>query len=118
MFRTMAATVTLLAAVAWGGTTAAQAQQPAGGPKVTLKYENANVAVVLKDLFTQAKAKYKLSLASPARVTLSLSNVSFKLALESILQASSLNPRTTYRVEKGVYIVEQRKSKPSKRHSM
>ena len=116
MFRSLSTMLGLLTVVVGSGTTAAQTHQPAGASRVTLKYENANVAVVLKDLFTQARTKYKLSLASPGRVTISLSQVCIKLALENIL--STLNPRATYHVEKGVYIVEQRKSKPSKRHNM
>jgi len=81
--------------------------------KVTLNLENADLRYALKLLFTSAGANYTLDQAVQGTVTVSLTDVPFRTALESVLRSTQTTSPLTYRVEDKVYIispkVEQRR---------
>src|SRR5579872_1194924 len=77
--------------------------QEINNKKVTLNLENADIRYALKLLFQSVGANYTLDQNVQGTVTVSLTDVPFRTALESILRsAASANP-LTYRVENGVY---------------
>jgi type II secretory pathway component HofQ len=106
------AVVIALAALPFG----ALAQSPtlAGNKRVTLNVENGDLRYALKLLFTSAGMNYTLDQAVSGSVTVSLSDVPFRTALESLLRSThSVNP-LTYRVEDGVYSIFPKKEVPDK----
>ena len=97
-------TATLLAAqvaplFAQGG-----GQQDPTQRRVTVKYEQADVRFVLKQLFDSVGVSYTLDPNVQGTVTVSLTDVPFTVALDNILRPLNL----TYRVENGVYYVTVR----------
>lgn len=72
--------------------------------RVTVKYEQADVRFVLKQLFDSVGVSYTLDPNVQGTVTVSLTDVPFTVALDSILRPLNL----TYRVENGVYYVTVR----------
>ena len=81
--------------------------QQGGDPtqrRVTLKYEQADVRFVLKQLFESVGVSYTLDPNVQGTVTVSLNDVPFTVALDNILRPLNL----TYRVENGVYFVTVR----------
>ena len=72
--------------------------------RVTLKYEQADVRFVLKQLFDSVGVSYTLDPNVQGTVTVSLNDVPFTVALDNILRPLNL----TYRVENGVYFVTVR----------
>ena len=77
--------------------------------KVSINLENADVRYALKQLFQSVGVNYTLEGGVQGQATVSLTDVSFKLALESILRASSTIAPLTYRVSEGVYYVTVKK---------
>ncbi len=77
--------------------------------KVTLSVENAKLSQVLKLLFQNVGANYVLDPAAEGTVTASLSDVSFKVALESVLKSTESNVKLTYRIDSGVYTIYPKK---------
>lgn len=71
--------------------------------KVTLNLENADIRYALKLLFQSVGANYTLDQGVQGAVTVSLTDVSFRTALESILRGTQSQVPLTYRVENGVY---------------
>jgi hypothetical protein len=95
----------------------AQAEGAGGSPsdvsnkKVSINLENAEIRYALKLLFQSVGANYTLdSSIQGIYVTVSLNDVSFRTALESILRASSQVP-LTYRTEGGIYIISPKVEK-------
>ena len=83
------------------------AQQQGGDPtqrRVTVKYDQADVRFVLKQLFDSVGVSYTLDPNVQGTVTVSLTDVPFTVALDNILRPLNL----TYRVENGVYFVTVR----------
>ena len=69
---------------------------------VTLNLNNADIRSALKLLFDTVGVNFTLDSSVRGYVTVSLNNVPFRAALDSILRSSSMIP-LTYRVENGVY---------------
>ncbi|MCL6535174.1 MAG: hypothetical protein K6U77_03805, partial [Armatimonadetes bacterium] len=81
--------------------------QQGGDPtqrRVTVKYDQADVRFVLKQLFDSVGVSYTLDPNVQGTVTVSLTDVPFTVALDNILRPLNL----TYRVESGVYFVTVR----------
>ncbi len=72
--------------------------------RVTVKYDQADVRFVLKQLFDSVNVSYTLDPNVQGTVTVSLTDVPFTVALDNILRPLNL----TYRVESGVYFVTVR----------
>ena len=72
--------------------------------RVTVKYDQADVRFVLKQLFDSVGVSYTLDPNVQGTVTVSLTDVPFTVALDNILRPLNL----TYRVENGVYFVTVR----------
>jgi type II secretory pathway component HofQ len=107
----LAATAVLLFAVGTPVLARAQADNPAGSgqdissKRVSINLENAEIRYVVKLLFQSVGVNYVLDQSLQGiYVTVSLNDVPFRTALESILRASSQTP-LTYRVENGIYII-------------
>src|SRR5437763_16361793 len=83
----------------------AQSANQTGNKRVTLSVENADLRYALKLLFTSAGLNYTLNQAVRGTATVSLSDVPFRTALESLLRSSQSTTPLTYRVEDGVYII-------------
>ncbi|GIV06604.1 MAG: hypothetical protein KatS3mg016_2179 [Fimbriimonadales bacterium] len=79
-------------------------QQDPTQRRVTVKYEQADVRFVLKQLFDSVGVNYTLDPNVQGTVTVSLTDVPFTVALDNILRPLNL----TYRVENGVYYVTVR----------
>ncbi|MCS7190861.1 MAG: hypothetical protein NZ843_04585 [Fimbriimonadales bacterium] len=79
-------------------------QQDPTQRRVTVKYEQADVRFVLKQLFDSVGVSYTLDPNVQGTVTVSLTDVPFTVALDNILRPLNL----TYRVENGVYYVTVR----------
>ncbi|MDW8106741.1 MAG: hypothetical protein RMK45_04580, partial [Armatimonadota bacterium] len=79
-------------------------QQDPTQKRVTLKYEDADVRFVLKQLFESVGLNYVLDPNVQGTVRVSLTDVPFTVALESVLRPLNL----TYRVENGVYYITVR----------
>jgi len=78
--------------------------------KVTLKLENASLFYALKLLFAQIKADYSIDESlKQIPVNISLTKVSFRIALEQVLKASSLP--LTYSITPGtnIYTIIEKK---------
>jgi hypothetical protein len=71
--------------------------------KVTLNLENADVKYALKLLFQSVGVNYTLDPNVIGTVTVSLTDVPFRVALENILRSVASVQPLTYRVESGVY---------------
>src|SRR5689334_20394375 len=90
----------------FGAVSFARAQDaPAIDKKVSLNLENADLRYALKLLFTSAGVNYTLDQAVQGTVTVSLTDVPFKTALESVLRSTQSVSPFTYRVEGGVYTI-------------
>ncbi|MBM3494246.1 MAG: hypothetical protein FJX72_07995, partial [Armatimonadetes bacterium] len=75
------------------------------GRKVTLNLENADIRYALKMLFEMVSVNYVLEENVQGAVTASLSDVTFRVALENILKATQSQLPLTYRVQDNVYTV-------------
>src|SRR5258708_15678493 len=73
--------------------------------KVTLNLENADLRYALKLLFTSAGVNYTLDQAVQGTVTVALTDVQFRTALESVLRSTQSVSPLTHRVEDSVYII-------------
>jgi len=73
--------------------------------RVTVKYDQADIRYVLKQLFESVGANYSIDPQVQGTVTVSLTDVPFEVALNTILRQLDL----TYRIESGVYYVTIRK---------
>ena len=102
-----AAAALLLSLCFSGARALAQDQKPADvtTKKVTLNLENADLRYALKLLFTSAGVNYTLDQAVQGTVTVSLTDVQFRTALESVLRSTASQSPLTYRVEDMVYII-------------
>jgi hypothetical protein len=98
------ATVLLMPNIARAQDTGSGGSQDISNKKVTLNLQNADIRSALTLLFNTVGANF--SIASDVRgfVTVSLNDVPFQAALESILRASTMMP-LTYRIENGVYTI-------------
>lgn len=83
----------------------AHAQKDLSQKKVTLNLENADLRYALKLLFTSAGVNYTLDQAVQGSVTVALTEVPFRTALESVLRSTQSVSPLTYRVEDQVYII-------------
>src|SRR5262249_26441409 len=84
---------------------AQEAKQDSSNKKVTLNLENAELRYALKLLFTSAGVNYTLDQAVQGTVTVSLTEVPFRTALESVLRSTQSQSPLTYRVEDQIYII-------------
>jgi hypothetical protein len=73
--------------------------------RVTVKYDQADIRYVLKQLFENVGANYSIDPQVQGTVTVSLTDVPFEVALNTILRQLDL----TYRIENGVYYVTIRR---------
>ncbi len=73
--------------------------------RVTVKYDQADIRYVLKQLFDSVGANYSLDPNVQGNVTVSLTDVPFTVALDAVLRQLDL----TYRIENGVYYVTIRR---------
>ncbi len=73
--------------------------------RVTVKYDQADIRFVLKQLFDSVGANYSLDPNVQGNVTVSLTDVPFTVALDAVLRQLDL----TYRIENGVYYVTIRR---------
>jgi len=90
-----------------GAAVSVVAQEPGGGPRVTLNLESASIVDALKLLFRATGYNYTLDESVvQGYVTVSLKDVTFETALRTVLRAA--NPPLTYRVDGGVYIISPR----------
>ncbi|MGC8668797.1 MAG: hypothetical protein ACP5VE_11855 [Chthonomonadales bacterium] len=106
------AAVALAALALWNGTPVyAQGGGSAdvANKKVTLNLENADIRYALQLLFKSAGVNFSLDQAVSGTVTVSLTDVPFRTALESILRSTQSTNPLTYRVEDGVYIISPKK---------
>jgi hypothetical protein len=108
--RSLIAAAAVLALGIMGSASPALAQDAAGGAgaagtqkKVTLNLENADLRYALKLLFNSVGVSYTLDQAATGVVTVALTDVPFRTALESILRAAGGDRKLTYRVEDAVY---------------
>jgi type II secretory pathway component GspD/PulD (secretin) len=78
----------------------AQAQNEPGSDlatkKVTLNLENADIRYALKLLFQSVGANYQLDQNVQGSVTVSLTDVAFRTALESIMRSTATTRPLTY----------------------
>ncbi|MFQ3609854.1 MAG: hypothetical protein SNJ72_00015 [Fimbriimonadales bacterium] len=99
----------LIAGVLMCGTLALASAQGGGQDlsqrRVTVKYDQADIRFVLKQLFDSVGANYSLDPNVQGNVTVSLTDVPFTVALDAILRQLDL----TYRIESGVYYVTIRR---------
>ncbi len=77
--------------------------------KVSLNLENADIRYALQLLFKSAGVNFSLDQNVAGTVTVSLTDVPFRTALESILRSTQSTNPLTYRVEDGVYIISPKK---------
>jgi hypothetical protein len=77
--------------------------------RVDLNLENADIRHALKLLFNAAGVNYTIDPAVQGTVTVSLNDVQFRTALESLLKSVASRTAITYRVEDNVYHVAPRK---------
>ncbi len=92
----------------------AQSANQAGNKRVTLSVENAELRYALKLLFTSAGLNYTLDQAVRGTATVSLSDVPFRTALESLLRSNQSSIPLTYRVEDNVYNIFPKIDEPDK----
>jgi hypothetical protein len=104
----LAVTAAALPALAQDSGRTEQAQD-ISSRRVTLNLENADLKYALKLLFTSAGANYTLDSGVQGIVTVSLTDVPFRTALESLLRSAQFQTPLTYRIENGVYNVGLRK---------
>lgn len=71
--------------------------------RVTLTLENADIRYGLKLLFNSVGANFTLDPLVQGTVTVSLTDVPFRTALESLLRSTNSTGRLSYRLEDGVY---------------
>lgn len=83
------------------------ASQDINAKKVTLNLENADIKYALKLLFQSVGANYTIEPGVQGTVTLALTDVSFRTALEAALKGSG-NP-LTYHVENSVYNISTKR---------
>src|SRR5438874_7455468 len=93
------------AAANYGPAQAQEAKQDVPQKKVTLNLENADLRYALKLLFTSAAVNYTLDQAVQGSVTVALTDVPFRTALESVLRSTQSQAPLTYRVEDQVYVI-------------
>jgi hypothetical protein len=79
--------------------------QDSTGKRVTLNIENADLRYALKLLFSSAGLNYTLDQAVQGTVTVSLTEVPFRTALESVLRSTQSQIPLTYRMEDNIYII-------------
>lgn len=80
--------------------------------KVDLVLDSADIRYALKSLFRAVGANYTLDPNVQGTVTVSLTNVTFRTALETLLKTAATDRKLTYRVEDGVYNVAPRVEPP------
>src|SRR5437016_1763312 len=114
---TWPALIALVAVCAAPAPIAAQNQPAPGGDvanrRVTLNLENADLRYALKLLFTSAGVNYVLDQNVQGTVTVSLTDVPFRTALESVLRSTQTTSPLTYRVEDKVYIIAPKVEQPA-----
>jgi hypothetical protein len=108
IFRSFSARLVVLIALSFcmAGAVGAQDGVELANRRVTLQQENADIRAVLKTLFQSAGVNYAADQAVQGTVTVSLTEVSFRTALETVLR-SAPEP-LTYRVENGIYLIQPR----------
>ena len=98
------ASVMLVPNIARAQDTGSGGSQDISNKKVTLNLQNADIRSALTLLFNTVGANFSIASDVRGSVTVSLNDVPFQTALESILRASSMMP-LTYRIENGVYTI-------------
>src|SRR2546423_15170180 len=83
-----------------------------GSKRVPLNLENADIKYALKLLFQSVGADYTLDPNVQGPVTVSLTDVPFKVALESVLRTTQSTAPVTYRVESGIYNIALKVQEP------
>ena len=104
-FFAAAAVILLLPGVADAQDSGSQA---AISKRITLRVDNADLRAALKMLFDSAGVNYSLEQSVRGTVTVSLDNIPFRTALESMLRSTESVVPLTYRVEDGVYHIGPR----------
>ena len=83
--------------------------------KVTLIAKDADVRFVLKDLFQQVGANYALDQRVQGKVTVNLTDVPFRTALDSILRTLQSEHPVTWTLEDTVFKIVPRTDSPTSR---
>lgn len=81
------------------------AQSASSQKPVTLKMENADLRLALQQLFKSVGQNYTLSQRVKGIVTVNLTDVPFRTALDSLLRSAAATQPLTYRVEDGIYVI-------------
>ena len=82
----------------------------ASNQSIKLNLENADLYSALKLLFAQIKANYTLDPSlRQLSVTVSLTNIPFRIALDTLLKSVNSPVPLTYKVENGIYSVLEKK---------
>ncbi|MER3602816.1 MAG: hypothetical protein C4298_02655, partial [Thermus sp.] len=68
----------------------ASAQEDVSQKRVTVKYDQADIRYVLKQLFDSVGANYSLAPEVQGTVTVSLTDVPFSVALDAVLRQQNL----------------------------
>ncbi len=97
--------VVALGAASAGPVRAQNTDGDVSNKKVTLNFENADIRYALKMLFNMVGVNYLLDENVQGAVTASLTDVTFRVALENILRTTQSQVPLTYRVQDGVYTV-------------
>lgn len=103
----------LCAAFAWITFAASGfAQRSQTSPRlITLEFKNQKLKPVLASIFKQAGVKYRLRIADGTPISGSFDKVPLSQVINAVLKTSMLRPIPTYRVVKGVHVIEQPESK-------
>ena len=80
--------------------------------RVTIKVDAADLRYALKLLFEAAGANYSLDQSVQGTVTVSMQDVPFRTALESVLRSTQSERPLTYRIEDGVYQIFAKSDPP------
>src|SRR5437879_1449458 len=81
------------------------AQETPENKRISLNLENADIRYALRLLFTSAGVNFNIDNAVQGSTTVSLTDVPFKTALESVLRSTSTTNPLTYRKEDNIYYV-------------
>ncbi len=80
--------------------------------KVTLNVDGADLRAALKMLFNSVRADYVLDPEVEGRITASLTDIPFRIALDTVLRAAEADPPLTYRIEEEVFHVVRKPDPP------
>ncbi len=73
--------------------------------RITVLYGNADIKVVLKDLFKKAGVRYRLEFVKSAAITVHAEQTPALMVLQSIMRCTQSDVQLAYRLDHGVYVV-------------